>query len=82
MSSPGDECRLPDWVLEGKHSKYLSLDKSQKYNFDTMGNSTVTVTTGPDTSDDPYSTKKLTCSRLVKSEANFSRMIMQVNFDW
>ena len=26
--------------------------------------------------------KKLTCSRLVKSEANFSRMIMQVNFDW
>merc|ERR1719300_1438441 len=81
VSSPGDECRLPDWVLVGKHSKYLSLDKSQKYNFDTMGNSTVTVTTGPDTSDDPYSTKKLTCSRLVKSEANFSRMIMQVNFD-
>jgi len=75
VSSPGDECRLPDWVLaNSRHTRYLSLDKSVEYKIDP--NSTVTVTSTL------TSSKKLTCSRLVKEQrANFSRMIMQVNFD-
>lgn len=87
--SPGQECHLPNWVL-GEHSSYLSMDKLSNYKFGASTNTSLTVTTFGTPSQGSHlkeasassaTKKKLTCSRLVKSEANFSRMIMQVNFD-
>ena len=75
VTSPGEQCHLPKWVLS-EHHQYLSLNKSIKYHFNKKGNSLTIASPGFN------GPKKLKCSSMDQQSSNFTRMIMQVNFEW
>ena len=67
------QCSLPHWMLAHHHT-FKNLEGSIKYHFNTLGTS-LTITQG-------LTTKKLKCNTIENETGNFSRIIMQVNFEW
>ena len=52
----------------------FTLDHSEKYHFNTLGTS-LTITS-------EESVKKLKCNTIESDTGNYSKIIMQVNFEW
>ena len=68
----GKQCSLPHWMLQHHHT-FRNLNGSVKYHFNTLGTS-LTIT-------QPH-TKKLKCNTILEDTGNFTKIIMQVNFEW
>ena len=67
------QCSLPHWMLQHHHT-FNNLNGSVKYHFNTLGTSLTIIQANV--------TKKLKCNTIDENTGNFTRIIMQVNFEW
>jgi len=85
VDSHQNQCNLPTWLL--KHHQYHNLNETLHYHFNKKGNSLtikqmkiVNVIGGGGTV--TTSSKTLKCNTILEESKNYSRMIMQVKFEW
>ena len=67
------QCSLPHWILQHHHT-FHNLDHSDKYHFNTLGTS-LTITS-------EESVKKLKCNTIESDTGNYTKIIMQVKYEW
>ena len=67
------QCSLPHWMLQHHHT-FRNLNGSIIYHFNTLGTSLTIKQSSLD--------KKLKCNTIEEETGNFTKIIMQVNFEW
>ena len=74
-----NRCNLPSWML--KHHQYHNLNETTHYHFNKRGTS-ITITESTDNEEGIMASKTLKCNTIEEDTGTYSRMIMQVNFEW
>ena len=64
-----------------KHHQYHNLNETTRYHFNRKGTS-ITINESIGTEEDNTASKTLKCNTIEEDTGTYSRMIMQVNFEW
>ena len=65
-----------------KHHQYHNLNETTHYHFNKKGTSLTITESDNKESVEESESKSMKCNTIEEDTGNYSRMIMQVNFEW